>query len=451
MKRILLSCVGERDPIPMKSGETGEGAILTLTRRLQPDEVLLLPTEGRDGKSSTVPQAELTVEEIKKLSSSPAYIRPLPIADPTDYVLLLETMRKRIDEHLEGKAGDELECLVNLSSGTGQQKAVWLLLASGGAIPNPRLYDVLSPQYAPSVDKRVRPVEIHFLEEEKLAERAVRAFREGLFLLAKEDLDRLSKGATTDDRRSTYSFFMRLAAAYHLWDLLDFREASKRLSKLAGECGKGFEGPLKDRLVEQVTVLRRLEKEERETREGLQDLYWNAKRAERRGAYTDVLARCRRLLEGVLFMRVREKGVEPANLVESRDADLLERIRCELGLSQARHLTLWGARRMLETVAPDNCVVLWLENKVEGYKGTAPDKATSYPRKAATHLDALNDLRNHSFDGHGMKPVLWQDAATALEVSRSALKDLLGVKVSSYAFDETALNTAAAALARRTQ
>jgi hypothetical protein len=87
-KKILISCVGERDPF----GENNtDGAIITAYRYFKPDIIYLLPTiEKINSKSNTSKNAEETKEFIEMMNkeeglNTRVFIRGLDLDDPRDY------------------------------------------------------------------------------------------------------------------------------------------------------------------------------------------------------------------------------------------------------------------------------------------------------------------------------------------------------------------------------
>lgn len=428
MKGALLTAVGKRDPIPMGKDESGEGAIITLVGQLLPDAVLLLPTEGTpEGRSSTLHEAELTREEIlRRFPDMVVRSTPLPIEDPTDYQALLLSMRTAIAGFLA--ASGVIKCWVNLSSGTGQQKAVWLMLASGGALPEAQLFDVVDPRFALDGANRVRPVNIEFLEEEDCRKRAVRAFETGAFIWARDELERAARATVDADRRKIYRRFGSVADVYAKWDGFAFGEAERALVALQrGWVPEGLSAVL-DR---QAQALREMASppssaDGPENPRNLLDLYWNAKRAASRGEYVDVLARTRRVLEGVLYWRLRGLGIEPIDLGKSSNVEASRR------LSMTRKKAPFG---------------LW--DTVDALKTLGDSVASTWIRERRTALESMNDTRNRSIDGHGLQPVTKSDSRLALELAGSALVHLAEAPADlAHAFDEGVLHEVATILGR---
>lgn len=451
---VLFTCVGERDPIPMQAGQAGEGSIVTLCRRLSPDVVLLLPTggyvEGEERRSSTLEHARLTQEYLEKEVSQSMEIRmePLDVSDPRDYGALLQTMRQAVSSFLVSQS-DEITSLVNISSGTPQQQAVWLLLVSGGLLPRPRLYQVADPRFVPE-EGRVREVSFTFFEEESLASRATRAISDGWFGAAADLLERLAKVSVSPERQDSAQAAARLLRAYHAWDRYAFREAYERIRAVQRNVGQTkFLEPIHAWLQAQVDVLRVLSSskdESKETPEKLLDLYWNAARCVSRGSYADGLARVWRLLEGSFYILLREAGVEPVDLERSRSAEAVRQVRDMIG-SEVQQLTLYTAQKALEALGHQEWQ-RWKESRLEGVRGPSEAKKTPSWAPVREHIVGLRKLRNESYVAHGMRPVGWSEAETGLRLAGSALETLLKIRIDDYPLSNAMLADLANRVAR---
>ena len=108
--------------------EEQPGPILSLLSVRSFDRVTLISTPKTEKNTS------LTADAIKVLHPEAAVdILDLPLEDPTDYVEILQGLRKRISAINENTTGSRL--FVSVSSGTPQMHACWVLLAAGGEIP----------------------------------------------------------------------------------------------------------------------------------------------------------------------------------------------------------------------------------------------------------------------------------------------------------------------------
>lgn len=400
---ILISFVGKQDPISERTNE--EGAVLTLCRHIRPAVIYLLPSaEGVGLPDSTEEHARMTREFLREvLEDCKCYIRPLAIADPTDFRELLPKVKNEVSRILEElrRAGEEFRLHLNCSSGTPQMTACWYVLANSGHIPGARLWQAHDPSKVKG--DRVRELELNFLEEENIVHRLRRCLPEYLFGVMAEECRRLAEVSVYSARRAAAEAAAEIFRAYNLWDLLQYRMACDKLASVERRWRQTVDaGEVAGFLREQVECLRKLAHEnEKETPENLVDIYFNAGRCFARKAYTDTVARFRRLYEGTVYYLLREKyGVSPrGNLSDP--------------LSLAKAVEHLRKRQ-------DGEFIRVLKVPVSACRSGAPQTLT-----LGELLEELRKKRNLSVAGHGMKPVTEEDARNSLEAGRHLIEVLL--------------------------
>ncbi|MEW6229512.1 MAG: hypothetical protein AB1700_15705 [Bacillota bacterium] len=419
--KVLLTFVGDQDPISEKTNE--EGSIVTLVREIRPDIVGMFPSADIPGvRSSTERNALETRDWIHSeiASDIQVYIRPLSLTDATDYVQILREGEQEVQKFTSMLPhAQEAEFYLNTSSGTPQMKAAFLLWANSGFIPRARLMQVGNPLYA---KQRVKELTVDFLEEVNLRNRAARYLEEGMFLVAAQELDRLAKMSVNSGRKFRAEFLAGILRAYHLWDLIQYKEAYQRLSGVLNRYGNSQDlGELMGVLEVQISYLRELSKEEKtETPHNLVDLYYNAERRALREDYTDALARFWRLYEGLLFYRLRQGyGIEPSSLNRSpseADRDRLLRRYPYLTHYQEPELNLTTAKRALEEEFGDPLVKRLPHLEVEAQHEASIEKVS-----LDVLLERLRGFRNDSIVAHGMQPVERKHASWCLAGGRKLL------------------------------
>lgn len=311
--KVMISCVGNRDPFARDNNQTGP--VLTVAEKIRPDAVFLLPTSQMGNpQSATEENAWKTKEYLDILDWRPKVsVLPLLVRDAANVQEVMTVMKSELRRLLEVLQADGVpfELHLNVSSGTPQMQQTLIVLAHSGFFPAPTLlWQALDPKLA--VGDRVRSVTTHFLEEENILH-AIRKYADQYaFGVIALEFKRLAEISAFQARRSLAEEFRRLFLAYAAWDHLDYRQALDRLRSV----WRRFQGTeakdLDTALAEQAAFLERLCRESTETVLVLVDLYSNAERAFARQAYADVLARFWRLYEGALWLWIREVyGVEP--------------------------------------------------------------------------------------------------------------------------------------------
>lgn len=421
--KVLLTSVGRQDPY---SGKTlKEGPIVTLIRSIRPSIVCMFPSANiPQVKSSTEQQAFDTRDWIQSelKSDIKIFIRPLPLFDPTDYTQILREGEREIRLFIDSLPEDEEhEFYLNTSSGTPQIGAAFLLWANSGFVPRARVMQVGNPEYAES---RVHEINIDFIEEVNLRNRATRYFEQGMYLVAAQELERLSEISLNSARKLQSQLLAKILHAYHQWDLIQYKDALQRLSSVVNKYGNAQDlADAMNVLDSQVDYLKKLASEEtNETPHNLVDLYYNAKRRFLREDYTDTLARFWRIYEGSLFYLLRDTyKLEPRNLKDSKSKENLRSVRRACSrLNQSSYVDMTIAKRLLIDVFHDPLVKRLSETKVE----TSHEISTEIARLDGV-LEKLRDYRNQSIVAHGMKPVERKYACWSLEAGRNLIEIVL--------------------------
>jgi len=424
---ILLSFVGQQDPISEKTNEMG--AILTLCQKLQPKIVYLLPSaEGPCVASSTEENARMTREfllnEVSK--GSECFIRPLPLTDPTNFQELLPQVKEAVKNILSelNRSGMEYQLHVNCSSGTPQMTACWYVLANSGFLPAVRLWQAHNPKMVVS-GNRVREIKLNFLEEENIISRIRRCLPEYLFGVMAVECRNLQELSLYSHRRVLAEFIGNIFQAYNLWDILKYKEAYQRLAAVEKRWRDTVDaGEAASILHRQVDFLKQLKKEEElETPENLIDIYFNAMRCLARKNYSDTLARFWRIYEGILYYWLRRKwGIEPLDLDKSKNKESKEKvIRILTTRGDKRdNLNLFLAVSLLKDELNDKSFKAAIQSPIK------VNRACSWQEmKLEDILEELRKKRNSSIVAHGMKPVTEEDAINSLEAARLLLTKLL--------------------------
>lgn len=415
--KILLSFVGEQDPVSNTTNE--EGSIVTLTREIGPDQVILFPTAAGQGRSDTQSGAEATSHWLStELEVCPQVrILPLELPDPTDYALILPQIHAKLKTIAALFHDDRNEVHLNFSSGTPQMKSVWLLLANSGIFANCHLWQVMNPKFVAPGAARVKELSLIFLEEEDIVSRLDAFAGQFLFHHMADEMGRLRNISLHADRKERAGLLRQLFLAYQAWDLIQYKDAHQLLeTTLQNYTSLQKHQPLRQMIVAQADYLRKLKNAgNKETPENLCDLYQNAQRLYIKGIYTDALARFWRVFEGLLYYRLREKyGIEPTDPSRSPNKVNLAALAgiypdavkypSALGFNRA-HVLLSEQYR-----DPDYCDFL---------QQPANFREGQQSRKNDNVVRTLRLGRNDSMAAHGMNPVTQIEALDASKILAS--------------------------------
>ena len=429
MKKVLLSFVGNQDPVSDKTGEFG--AVITLCQHLKPNIVYLMPTaKGASITSSTEDNARETEEYLKAYeddisSDISCFIRPILVSDPTNFNELLPRVRENIDIILNElkRCGGDFELHLNCSSGTPQMCTCFYVLAHAGYLQSPRLWQVRNPKVIQPGTARISEINLKFLEEESIISR-LRNYLAGYhFEVMSIECQKLSEISIYSQRRNVAELTARALKAYSLWDLLHYKEAHQRLASIEQRWRNTVDaGDIAGILKKQTDFLSHLKAEgEDETPENLTDILFNAKRCFARKAYTDTLARFWRICEGVFYLRLRqEHGIEPRNIGLSKNTVNLELVKQAIGnYDYDKDLSLFKTIKILQLLKDQ------VFARVLGTTLKVRRKSSLQEVKVNDILEELREKRNSSVVAHGMKPVSEEDAENSIMVAETLLKKIL--------------------------
>lgn len=327
MARHFLTCVGNRDPYWLEPEERvivkyhqlsqqygdnfppekREGPILGFFRKFaltdQDRTWLFYTAPGKTVKDATEGGAQDTLKVmIAEFNLAPAQVKIIPLNhsenhpdfDPSDFVKVLVRMRESVQAAVQEFKEDD-EIVILYSSGTPQMQAAWLLLVNSGLLPA-RLFRAEGEE-----------VEFEPLFEDQLLLEACHHLEVGMFQGAWEALSKLEKRAVAQNRRGIFRIFARLARAYHLWSVFEYRKASGELTEAQQallrfrerlEAARAFSAraiaALSDQIESQVFFVSQLPQA---LEKRLYDLFMNARRQFEQGNYIECVWRLDALCE----------------------------------------------------------------------------------------------------------------------------------------------------------
>jgi len=141
MTRVLLTFTGFHDPYikGLVGQEEHPGPILTLVAEQPFDIVKLFSTPNTEKVSADTRKAILSL-----VPNTSVDIHDIPLDDPTDYVTILQGLRRHIRNIQEEIADGRY--FIAVASGTPQMHACWVLLTAAGEIPA-RILHVRPPRF----------------------------------------------------------------------------------------------------------------------------------------------------------------------------------------------------------------------------------------------------------------------------------------------------------------
>lgn len=193
--KILLSCIGNRDPL---ASDGSEGAFVTAFRYLRPDRAYLFPTKkSRPEAIDTIDFAQKAVEYVRTRIDPAAVLQifPLETDDPTDYRSISDLLLTNISAIKVNHVGEDCVYHVSISSGTAQIQALWLMLNTVGVL-EAKLWQVREPRFAggDAPELRVREVKKPGLIEKYVIEPTLKQLQ-----VAKSRLENLQAARFEDE------------------------------------------------------------------------------------------------------------------------------------------------------------------------------------------------------------------------------------------------------------
>ena len=450
-KKVLVSCVGLSDP---KTDE-GLGPIATLAQYLKPNEVWLLPTRKARGIDSTEENARLTEKHLNESLKNPPKVRQERLkVNPTDYGQLRESLTEEIRFIEDQLVGEDYAFHVNITSGTSQEAAILLNLADIGVLQG-TLWSVERPSHVEGDDPadRVSEVEMVFLEEDKILDRAGDLIEGYNFGAAREEIDRL-KGTTTDPgKKYNAEQLGNLLQAYSHWDMLQIDQAQERIKEvLENEETRGY--------AELIELIKKQEKdlesyitgssgenERVENKTNLLDLYHNAERRRSEGNFVDCITRINRFVEGVMTYILRDRyGIDSNDLGESDQEKSVRRFIAKSNIgpdnfNRVHFLLFDQAKEVLLNHFHDKQLrdfrSIPISREIKEKWADSEIKPEGPVRNMGDLCDKLKEKRNNSIATHGFEPVDENLAEISLDVAKSMLERLLGfseVEIENYSF-----------------
>lgn len=423
--KVLLSMVGNRDPYAAcaQTGTQSEGSILTLSRHIQPEIVFLFPSAAQLSEiaANTQKNAEKTREAMVALYPAvKVLLYPLDLPDPTDYRKVLQQMEETVAsvrQQMQKVPGSKVEYHINISSGTPQMQACWLLLINGGRL-KAKVWQVIAPQWQEGTEIRCRVVETEFVEEQNKISRAQNFFISCYFKAAQDELELVALATYLPQRAFIAEEMAKVCEAYHHWDLFQHEKAQSLLTGTFERLSRFPEiSQLNNKFKAQIeTLCSIISSREKENETNLLDLYHNAQRRKSARQHVDCLARFRRLYEGCQnhFLR-NELQIEPTQRYRNQPPWVKEIVQ--------KH--------------PDANLSLFDWEKVL----TTKKKRFPLPGHLINEIREYNEKRNKSIVGHGMGSVSEEDAQLAMKLARNILQGFFGsLGLDTYTFCETELN-----------
>ncbi|MFW6016785.1 MAG: hypothetical protein ACOCRK_10140 [bacterium] len=446
-KKILISCVGKRDPFADDNDST-EGAILTSIRSLKPDIVYLLPTMRKaNSTSNTEKNAEDVRAMIETINeedgiSIEVYIRALDIVNPTDYASLREEIHNKVsviyNENMEA------EFYYSISSGTNQMTSIWLVLKNNGCLKGD-LYKVSDPRFIdnPTPENRVKKIEMNFMEEDNIIVRSKNFIKNYTFEYSANELEKLSEITGNEKRKFMSEIFSEVFKAYNYWEQLNYKVARAKINKIANRISSlNKYQTIFNLLSRQEKFLLKLIKAQNENLEDkyiLLDFYFMLKRHYLKNDYSATLARFWRIYEGCIYYILRkEYNIEARCLNDSGNKKLAREISRKYGTKMHYSLSLAKGAEFLK------------EENNEVYKKLIDTELIKLPYRTSVKdysladlLDELRIIRNNCSIGHGLKPVEGYRGEQAVIAGKEILMTVFDIEESSmdnYCFNDTFIN-----------
>jgi hypothetical protein len=415
-----------RDPFNKPPGKPQtEGGILSICAEITPDIVYLFPSasvlpSGIRPQNSTENNASQVETEYKNVSPECEFrIRPLEVEDVTDFAELSVEFEKKIAQVISDFGGAEqlvnYDFHLNCSSGTQQMTAIGYIMANTGRIPQIHRWQAKDPDFAAG-RARVREIVVDVFEENNCIEKIKSNLAKLNYYSIKDDCLSLSAVACSMERRNHARTLAVLFDAYLNLDLLNYQEANRLLKSILRstdpmpEDARVIIREQKDFLSRILQTGEGLERED-ETYRNLTDLYFNMERCFKRGAYADVLARFRRILEGAAYYILRTSfETNPRDVQHSNNAANLQLLKGYHSFGDVMgHVPFHKAYKALE--------IFDAEFGLDVYKDII--------LRHEENVKRLTKKRNGTYIAHGMLQADREDAEESIPLAREMLIELL--------------------------
>jgi hypothetical protein len=396
--KILLSAVGNRDPFAenKETGEKTNGPLMSAVLKLEPDIIILFPTQRQlnEKLSYTEDRCDEIETEIKKLLPKAAIKRmPLNLPDPTDHYEILKCLNTKIVEIKEHYQHSSPEYLLSISSGTSQIQASFLIMISSQRL-NARVFQVRDPRFVDAGQEHIREVDVNFIEEENLINRAGIFFNKYQFASAADELLNLALITRHAERQALAELYSDLFRIYHFVDLYQHAVALDQMNKLLPKIQRFRKTRSLSMLWKQRDCLESIVRQgQREEFENLCDLYHNTYRRYKMDQYIDCLSRFKRIYEGCMFLVARNELGIPRPEAKLREQRISEQVYQYIDRRQ-EHIKLYQIPGLYEYL-----------------KGKRP-----IGEQLEQQLNGLSKERNLTINNHGMNTVSKEDAKKAIDL-----------------------------------
>lgn len=411
MIKIMFSSVGMHDPY---GTDGSDGPILGAVNELTPDILFLFPTRKQPNErlNSTEENCRQTKAELKRrYPGIKVYERQLDLPDPTDYANIIKTLKNEIESIKKSYAKSDVKYYLAISSGTPQIQSAFLVLVNSNRI-KVEVYQTINPVFLEEGEKRTRPVDIHFLEEENQIIRARRFFKNVNFEESSNEMAELSLYTIYPDRAQKAELFSDLVQGYFYWDLYQHNKALEKLQKARQDLRRFRLSDLLDIVTKQIEVLEKIiELGQREDYLNLVDLYHNALRRKRCKQYIDCLNRFKRLYEGVYYyVAMRDLGItSPWVKIDQQPHWVRSKI------NKNGHLSFYDISILYKAIKGKPIVSDNLEQQ----------------------LNRFGQQRNNTINNHGMNSVDEEDARKAMDLIEKLFKAVFkGKSFGDYCFSQ---------------
>ena len=257
--RVMLSCVGNRDPfgsVDKRTGQNSEGPLLTALWIVEPDLLLLFPSAGEEGTATTkIPDVMKRLEETG-FSRDRVAIHPIAPENPADATDVLQAMGEVVPGAL-ADVPEDAELFVSISSGTPQMQQTWFVLSMLGRLRNASLWQVMDPTKLDPEDSPVWPVRIDVLRLPAVLDEVEAAVTGCHFARAARALAGQGNRMQRGPQKSALLALAHVVEAWDLHDRMDYDGCVELLETAGNECVQtpGLE-PLSRLAAQQLQVVR---------------------------------------------------------------------------------------------------------------------------------------------------------------------------------------------------
>jgi|GEM_PF-4463206 len=238
MRKVLLTCVGDNDPL---SSRKGFGSVVSLCEVLEPDLVYLFPSSryGRPKAKSPIISGQEKGEDVRKVLMNPGEwgvngyqgldgasirIRIIETDAPQSYREVAPKLRDHLRQ-VVAEIDEPVVWLVNVSSGTTAEKNLLSACATEICTGSVEVWQVGDPQYEPEKgESRIQRVEVRDSIIISSLPALVDHFRYGAVA---ELLTKVADIALDDERQKKAGALAERFRALALWDRREYGPATQ--------------------------------------------------------------------------------------------------------------------------------------------------------------------------------------------------------------------------------